>query len=209
MNREDIAALRKAFPQYLKCLDECEKKLEKGHYYDAISDVRRILKNEYTRAQEYARAGKIARDSALIQSTKEILLQFEKVEAAKAFKKLGGTVKKELFGAWRRNRMTSWVLKSLNPVLESQLGFKVPEKFIDYATTAATFCSGLVTNKDLRQQTIDAVKTWFWGGEKRKCVAEACAKIKEKTCGFWGWAKNAARGIFSRSENRQKLSAGH
>lgn len=209
MNREDIVALRKAFPNQVKDLDKCENNLKKGNYYAAIDGVRSVLQAEYTRAQEYARAGKIARDSALIQSTKEILLQFEKVEAAKAFKKLGGTVKKELFGAWRRNRMTSWLLKSLNPVLESQFGFKVPEKFIDYATTAATFCSGLVTNKDLRQQTIDAVKTWFWGGEKRKRVAEACAKIKEKACGFWGWAKNAARGIFSRSENRQKLSAGH
>lgn len=209
MNREDIAALRKAFPQYLKCLDECEKKLEKGRYYDAISDVRRILKNEYTRAQEYARAGKIARESSLIQSSKEILLQFEKVEAAKAAKNLAGVAKKQLLVTWRRNRITAWVLKSLNHVSEYMFGVKAPEKFIDYATTAATFCSELVTNKNYRRQTIDAVKTWFWGGEKRKRVAEACAKIKEKACGFWGWAKNAARGIFSRSENRQKLSAGH
>lgn len=208
MTRENIVVLRKVFPQHIGRLDACDQMLLHGQYNEAVSTVRNILKEEYNKAQEYAQAGKLAQDSSIIQSMREILLHFEKTESTQAGKELVTILQKEALGAYHRNRVTTLVLKFLNAAQRIFSNVEIPHEMIEYAAAVPTVCSKIIRDKNYRNKLVGDVKIWFWGGPRRQRVAETCSKIKDKASG-WGRSLVAnVRGFIGLSNNRVKLQAG-
>lgn len=184
MESENLVTLRKVFPQHVERLNACDQMLSQKRYNEAVTSVRNILREEYNRALEYARAGKIAQDSSMIQSMREIVLQFEKSESAAAGKRMLADIQKSLSGAVRRSYSMKIALNLIAYVLKvAQV--EIPEEVINKLTAVAFLFPKIILDKNYRNNLVGDCKVWFWGGPRRQMVAEVCANIKNKVCG-WG-----------------------
>lgn len=208
MKKNDLIKLGENFPQYAARFNACAQMMEQGRYYEAVSSVRNILIDQRNKALDYARAGKIAQDSGILQSMREIVLRIEKAEAAAAGKNLAEIVGGEVVGAYRRNRLLKWCLGGLNKVLSWGANVEIPPAIIDYVAAVATISSRFIRDKNYRQMVIGYLKIWMWGGEKRKRVAEVCANIKDKVCGWGRVLMSRFRISIGISESTTKVEAG-
>lgn len=196
MTRKNIVVLRKVFPQHVGRLDACDRMLSQGKYNEAVITVRTILKEEYNKAQEYARAGKLAQDSSIIQSVRELKLRFEDVEGADAGRRIGMKFLKEYSGKAVRGKLADSAVKGINRLLNLiAIDVEIPEELGKIVVTVFSWNSKIIRDKNYRNELIDDLKIWLWN-------------VKNKVCGWWRSLKAGARGFIGLSDNRAKLRTG-